>query len=443
MLISVFFLMVKGLFRDVKSYIINAISSFIVLLLSALFGSYAAVETFKTLTIQYEILLKGCILFFIIYTVKNICFGKYPLIFISLPGLWSFIFSQTGIEKVFVFKLIINILVYLIGGSIFAWGVSHLWGIDFTISLIVLFWSWLLLPKLAGWIVYCQNPPMHKKIIFTFTFLSLIWTGYYFKGIYIALIIFMYVLSILSVKNIDWHKYEKDCRILYLTTRYLLSGNYGGLQALATEIKNHQVKKYRCLEKLYFRGAKGFLYKDILIFLRIEAAQWVMIGIIIIVCVVAGLYQNLFGIAVGVLFLSNFLYPFASNTIGVQKKGIIYPCKVAEQLIFSLAIPSVVVTFMFIPVLIAYWVGYNNMLIIALLPLIATVSVSSFYNAVTERFLNFPSLFLQASIIAIFYSVLANEILLVLSSLFIYFFAVVMTLKLSSLKLKTIYLERE
>lgn len=442
MVIQALILILKGKVRDLHNNFTKILPLVLIYIILGAFTYYGITyfEAIDIVNMDKINLAAGIIL--ILYSTKLICFSKYPSLVVSLPAMYNFTFSKVGLEKLFIIKLFITTLIYGTLGLVLGWGVEKVFQIEFTILLAAFYWASLYFPVLAGWIVYTMNEghSFLSKLLINITILIALFISYKYRWIIIIFATLLWILSIRSIRRLNWYSYEKDCRLTYLTGRALLQANYGELQSIAIEYKRTYRERSFISELLYFPGIKALVFKDIVTLSRFGIGQFLFIFGAIILFIFLGLNRNPLGLAFAANMLINFVHPLFYGSIKVLKNGSLYPYTAKEYLATSLIIPSVLIIILFMPIAIAYGIGYNNMKILLAIPFVLGITLISYYNAFVGKFLNFISLALLGSTICVFYAILMNRIILFILFLISYLILFYIIVKLICNRLKQVHL---
>lgn len=207
---------------------------------------------------------------------RRILFLKYPPFFFSWPGLYFFLTAPVNHRLVLVGRILISYLPLLllsIGWGILAGpvqtGLLDGAGLFFCLAAMANI-SWLL-----------YNAATNRLRI-------LLWKILSFLTVLVLLVVRIpgYIWAIIAatsfgwaiyiVDQINWSKYERHCRMAHLSRKYLLNGDWGGLETLAYEYRSGEPPIVSFLTaRMYANGSKAFTYEQILLISRYPLLSWV------------------------------------------------------------------------------------------------------------------------------------------------------------------------
>lgn len=211
----------------------------------------------------------------LLFAGRRLLFLKYPPFFFSWPGLYFFLTTPVNHRLVLAGKILLSYIPLfflslgwsllagqartgLPGGAAFFFCLASMANI-----------SWLLYNAAAGRIF------LRKGLTFLGITVLLLLKTPAFVWALIAAGSFWRALA--SLDKIDWSKYERHCRLAYLSRKYLLAGDWGGLETLTYEYAREEPPAASFLAtRVYVTGYKAFLYAQILLMSRYPFPAWVV-----------------------------------------------------------------------------------------------------------------------------------------------------------------------
>jgi hypothetical protein len=268
-------LLLKNQLRSYRKILRKGLPFAVALLVFVLFvaGEARLLVTNQELLSAYLPLVYAAVLLLI--AGRRILFLKYPPFYFSLPGLYFFLTTPVNHRLVLAGKILLSYLPLLLlsyGWSLLAGqvqtGLLDGAGLFFCLAAMANI-SWLLYNAEANRIL------LRKILIFlAIMFLLLIGTPGFVWAIIAA---GSFWRAIYSVDEINWSKYENHCRLAYLSKKYLLGGDWGGLEALTYEYARGELPAVSFLSAgVYVTGHKAFTYGQILIMSRYPLLSWVI-----------------------------------------------------------------------------------------------------------------------------------------------------------------------
>ncbi|NLY88159.1 MAG: hypothetical protein GX085_00830 [Firmicutes bacterium] len=206
---------------------------------------------------------------------RRILFLKYPPFYFSLPGLYFFLTTPVNHRLVLAGKILLSYLPLLFLG--FGWsllagpvqtGLLNGAGLFFCLAAIANI-SWLLYNTAAGRLF------LRKVLAFLAITLLLLLKTPGFVWAIIAAGCFWRAVN--TVDEINWSKYENHCRLAYLSRKYFLAGDWGGLESLTYEYAREKRPAAAFLStRVYVTGYKAFAYGQFLILSRYSLLSFVV-----------------------------------------------------------------------------------------------------------------------------------------------------------------------
>jgi len=303
-------------------------------------------------------LIYGVVFLFI--AGRRILFLKYPPFYFSLPGLYFFLTTPVNHRLVLAGKILLSYLPLLLlsfGWSILARpapaGLPDGAGLFFTLVAVANI-SWLLYNAAANRLL------LRKILIFlAIMFMLFIKT----PGFVWALIAAgSYGWALYSADGINWSKFENHCRVAYLTRKYLLAGNWGGLEALAYEYAQPPAASFFAA-RVYATGRWAFPSGQTLLISRYPLLGWVMFlgqSALSIFLMGKGGYLSVFGGSL--LLVLGFVAPFALPVQKLKQKmgqGLFPAGDFPDFLTGMLIIPTVVAWVLLTVVVFCVSSGFN------------------------------------------------------------------------------------
>ncbi|WP_353893592.1 hypothetical protein PRVXH_000343 [Proteinivorax hydrogeniformans] len=233
-----------------------------------------------------------------IFIFHKTVWDKKPCIYFSLPSYYYILGSSIKSSHLYLMKFALLFL----SNSIISLGIlaflTFLGAFDLSEA-------WFRFLNLLFLMCSCQ-------------FLSLIYYSFEFKGkllvriisamvlwsIFMTMDFSFLILMLLSTVlvwvflkfnfNMNHPKFLSDCRFIYLSKKYFLEDNWAGLQTLANEAKKGK-KNNKILGRRYMAGWKGLLLKEVVSFLRMKVAVWLIliVNLITITAIVKAFVPNL------------------------------------------------------------------------------------------------------------------------------------------------------
>lgn len=218
------------------------------------------------ITLIYNMLL-------ILIAVRRILLLKYPPFYFSLPGLYFFFTTPVDHRLVLTVKLLLSyfpLLIISLGVSLLT---EHLQVNLFSGGHLFFY---LVTMTNISWVFYNANSKRRYFWQF-FTFFAVL-VLVFIKVTYLfwtisAVVSFLPAINLID--EINWSKYEKHCKLVYLTRKYLLAGDWGGLEVLMYEHKEKPAK-FGIFTPVYTTGYKAFTYGQVLTLSRYPLFSWVI-----------------------------------------------------------------------------------------------------------------------------------------------------------------------
>jgi len=320
-------LLLKNKFRAYRRYLFKRSPFFGALLVFILFFTWEILPVIKAnMEWLRPILPKIYHLLLVLIASRRILFSKHPPFCFSLPGLYFFFTTPVNHYLVLTGKLLLSYFPMLI----ISFGLSRLAAqlqAGFLHGAHLFFY--LVATANFSWLLYNSNS---KRIY--------LWRFFIFLAMLILIFLDLpslfwlvcatggFLLAINSTDKINWSKYESHCKLAYLTSKYFLNGDWGGLESLMYEYKEPPGPSL-FFTRIYVSGYKAFTYGQILIMSRYPFLAWL---IFLCQCAVAAFilqtkdFLPFFGGTL--LLLSGIVSPFSlpvQKTIQKNEQGFFLP----------------------------------------------------------------------------------------------------------------------
>ena len=199
--------------------------------------------------------------------------SKYPPFYYSLPGLYLFFTTTVNHRLVLTGRLLLSyfsMLIISLGLSLLAQQVQA--GLFHGVHL----FFYLVATANISWLLYNSTSKRIYilRLLAFFTLLLLIYINIsYLFWLLLALGGFIIVID--STNEINWSKYDKHCKLAYLTSKYFLAGDWGSMETLTYEYKGNPGRSILS-SRVYVTGSKAFTYGQMLILSRYPFISWVL-----------------------------------------------------------------------------------------------------------------------------------------------------------------------
>ena len=199
--------------------------------------------------------------------------SKYPPFYFSLPGLYFFFTTPVNHRLVLTGRLLLSyfpILIISLGLSLLAQQVQA--GLFHGAQL----FFYLVATTNISWLLYNSNSK--RLYILRLSAFIMVLFLIYINISYLFWLLFAvggFFIVINSTNEINWSKYDKHCKLAYLTTKHFLSGDWGSMETLTYEYKENPGRSILS-SRVYVTGFKAFTYGQMLILSRYPFITWVL-----------------------------------------------------------------------------------------------------------------------------------------------------------------------